>query len=129
MGSNPDAALGPVISRESKQRILSIIEKSEQQGGKLELDGRHVTVPGYPDGNFVNPTIISGVTTEMECYTEEIFGPVLSCLAVDTLDEAIAITNNNPYGNGCAIFTKSGAAARKYQYEVDVGQVCIATYS
>jgi len=123
VGSDPTAGLGPVISVDSKERIERLIQSGVDQGADLVLDGRNAQVEGYPDGNFVNPTVISNVTTEMDCYTEEIFGPVLSCIKVDSLDEAITITNSNPYGNGCAIFTKSGAAARKYQYEVDVGQV------
>jgi malonate-semialdehyde dehydrogenase (acetylating)/methylmalonate-semialdehyde dehydrogenase len=124
-GSDPNAGLGPVISKESKTRILRLIQSAKDQGADVVLDGSHASVAGYPNGNFVNPTVIANATTDMECYTEEIFGPVLTCLSVDTLDEAIRITNSNPYGNGSAIFTKSGAAARKYQYEVDVGQVGI----
>lgn len=125
VGSHPEAALGPVISKESKARILKLIQSGVDQGATLILDGRGIEVPGYPNGNFVNPTILSDVTAEMECYTEEIFGPVLVCVKVDSLEEAIAFTNNNQYGNGCAIFTKSGAAARKFQHEIDVGQVGI----
>lgn len=83
----------------------------------------HAQVPGYPKGNFVGPTILSGIRPDMTCYKEEIFGPVLLCMTADTMDDAIRITNSNPYGNGTAIFTKSGAAARKFQYEIDVGQV------
>eukprot|EP01092_Planopodium_desertum_P006524 TRINITY_DN2718_c0_g2_i1.p2 TRINITY_DN2718_c0_g2~~TRINITY_DN2718_c0_g2_i1.p2 ORF type:complete len:147 (-),score=39.65 TRINITY_DN2718_c0_g2_i1:70-510(-) len=74
---------------------------------------------------FNTPTILTGVKPSMECYKEEIFGPVLLCLEVDTLDEAIALINRSPYGNGTAIFTESGAAARKFQFEIDVGQVGI----
>jgi malonate-semialdehyde dehydrogenase (acetylating)/methylmalonate-semialdehyde dehydrogenase len=71
----------------------------------------------------VGPTIITGVTADMQCYKEEIFGPVLLCVSVPTLEAAIEFTNANPYGNGCAVFTSSGAAARKFQSEIDVGQV------
>jgi len=117
--------IGPMISKESLERVHRIIQKSVEQGAELVLDGRGVKVEGYPDGNFVGPTILSNVQPHMECYHEEIFGPVLVCVKVDTLDDAIALTNANPYGNGCAIFTKSGAAARKYQYEIDCGQVGI----
>ena len=73
---------------------------------------------GYESGNFVGPTVLFGVDGKNRAYTEEIFGPVLVCLGVDTLEEAIAFTNGNKYGNGCAIFTQSGAAARKFQHEV-----------
>jgi len=93
------------------------------QGATLLLDGRGIKVPGYECGNFVGPTILTNVTTDMECYKEEIFGPVLVILEVDTLDEAIALTNSNPYGNGTAVFTQSGASARKYIDEIDAGQV------
>jgi malonate-semialdehyde dehydrogenase (acetylating)/methylmalonate-semialdehyde dehydrogenase len=89
------------------------------------LDGRDVRVPGYEHGNFVGPTIFSDVTTEMTIYRTEIFGPVLVVLSVDTLDEAIALVNRNPFGNGVGLFTQSGAAARKFQSEIDVGQVGI----
>lgn len=125
VGSKPDAALGPLISKESKARVERLIQSGIDQGAQLPLDGRNPSVPGYPNGNFVNPTILTEVTQDMECYTEEIFGPVLLCSGVDTLDDAIEFTNANPYGNGCAIFTQSGASARKYQFEIDCGQVGI----
>jgi malonate-semialdehyde dehydrogenase (acetylating)/methylmalonate-semialdehyde dehydrogenase len=96
-----------------------------KEGAKLELDGRDVKVPGYEQGNFVGPTLFSGVTTDMTIYTQEIFGPVLVVMEVDTLDEAIALVNANPMGNGVGLFTQSGAAARKFQSEIDVGQVGI----
>jgi len=121
-GMNPDADLGPVITKESKERINNLIQSAVDEGAHLILDGRNPKVDGFPNGNFVGPTIIAGVKPHMKCYTEEIFGPVLLCVEVDTLDEAIAFTNANPYGNGCAIFTQSGAAARKFQFEVDAGQ-------
>jgi malonate-semialdehyde dehydrogenase (acetylating)/methylmalonate-semialdehyde dehydrogenase len=80
-------------------------------------------VEGFPNGNWMGPTILTNVTTSMDCYKEEIFGPVLVCLHVDTLDEAIALVNANKWGNGTAIFTTSGAAARKYTMECQAGQV------
>jgi len=119
------ADLGPLISKEAKERVHRVIQTGVAEGAKLILDGRNVKVAEYPHGNFVGPTILSDVKPHMQCYTEEIFGPVLVCVTVDTLDEAIQLVNNNPYGNGTAIFTKSGAAARKYQHEIDVGQVGI----
>ncbi|CAH0168466.1 CoA-acylating methylmalonate-semialdehyde dehydrogenase [Pseudomonas mediterranea] len=124
-GSEPGTDIGPVISKRAKARILELIESGVQQGAKLELDGRGVSVPGFEEGNFVGPTLFSGVTTDMRIYTEEIFGPVLVVLEVDTLDEAIALVNANPFGNGTGLFTQSGAAARKFQSEIDVGQVGI----
>jgi len=90
------------------------------------LDGRNPTVPkGFETGNYMNATILDYVTPNMACYTEEIFGPVLSIMRVDTLDDAIEIMNKNPYGNGCAVFTNSGTAARKLQHETEVGQIGI----
>ena len=88
------------------------------------MDGRHIQVPDYPDGNFVGPTVIEAVTT-MRCYKEEIFGPVLVLIEADTLDDALTIINENKYGNGTAIFTQSGATARKFEHEVNVGQIGI----
>ncbi|GAB0061085.1 CoA-acylating methylmalonate-semialdehyde dehydrogenase [Pseudomonas syringae] len=124
-GKEPGTDIGPVISRRAKQRILDLIESGVREGATLELDGREVSVPGYESGNFVGPTLFSGVTTDMQIYTQEIFGPVLVVLEVDTLDEAIALVNANPFGNGTGLFTQSGAAARKFQSEIDVGQVGI----
>lgn len=124
-GSEAGTDVGPVISKRAKARILELIESGVKQGAKLELDGRDIKVPGFEQGNFVGPTLFSGVTTDMRIYTEEIFGPVLVVLEVDTLDEAIALVNANPFGNGTGLFTQSGAAARKFQSEIDVGQVGI----
>eukprot|EP01104_Vermistella_antarctica_P000372 TRINITY_DN1046_c0_g1_i2.p1 TRINITY_DN1046_c0_g1~~TRINITY_DN1046_c0_g1_i2.p1 ORF type:complete len:406 (+),score=98.00 TRINITY_DN1046_c0_g1_i2:170-1219(+) len=117
--------IGPMISPQAKQRYIDLVTSGEKAGAKLVLDGRGVTCPEFPNGNFVGPSILSDVTTDMDCYTEEIFGPALVCLSVDTLDECIDLVNANPYGNGTAIFTRSGAAARKYQHKIDVGQVGI----
>ncbi|ROM72199.1 methylmalonate-semialdehyde dehydrogenase (acylating) [Pseudomonas brassicacearum] len=124
-GSEPGTDVGPVISKRAKARILELIESGVKEGAKLELDGRGISVPGFEQGNFVGPTLFSGVTTEMRIYNEEIFGPVLVVLEVDTLDQAIALVNANPFGNGTGLFTQSGAAARKFQSEIDVGQVGI----
>ncbi|HGY9579762.1 TPA: CoA-acylating methylmalonate-semialdehyde dehydrogenase [Vibrio harveyi] len=118
-----NAAYGPLISAQAKQRVLSLIEEGKQQGAVCELDGCQCEVEGFPEGNWVGPTLFSGVTTEMSIYTQEIFGPVLVCIEVDTLQEAIELVNRNPYGNGTSIFTANGAAARKYQHEIQVGQV------
>ncbi|HKJ95782.1 MAG TPA: CoA-acylating methylmalonate-semialdehyde dehydrogenase, partial [Gammaproteobacteria bacterium] len=120
---DPEAAFGPLISRAAKERAERIIGTAESEGATLLLDGRGHRVDGYPDGNWIGPTLIDNVTAEMTCYREEIFGPVLNVMHVDTLDEAIALVNRNPYGNGTSIFTDSGAAARKYRHRTDVGQV------
>jgi malonate-semialdehyde dehydrogenase (acetylating)/methylmalonate-semialdehyde dehydrogenase len=124
-GHEPHTDVGPLISRAAKTRVLGLIESGVKQGAKLLLDGRDVKVPGYEDGNFVGPTIFTDVKTDMDIYTQEIFGPVLVVLTAKTLDEAIAIVNANPFGNGVGLFTQSGAAARKFQSEIDIGQVGI----
>jgi len=95
------------------------------EGAELLLDGRDCEVEGYPDGNWVGPTLFAGVKPEMSIYQDEIFGPVLCLVEVDTLDEAIKLINNSPYGNGTSMFNASGAAARKFQHEIEVGQVGI----
>ncbi|MGO4259207.1 CoA-acylating methylmalonate-semialdehyde dehydrogenase [Lysobacter sp. TAB13] len=124
-GTEPGTDVGPVISCAARERVEGLIASGVEQGAVLELDGRNPAVPGYQQGNFVGPTIFSGVEPGMRIYQEEIFGPVLVILGVDTLDEAIALINANPNGNGTAIFTQSGAAARRFQEEIDVGQVGI----
>jgi malonate-semialdehyde dehydrogenase (acetylating) / methylmalonate-semialdehyde dehydrogenase len=124
-GTEKGADVGPVISKQAKERIESMIALGVEQGAKLDLDGRGVKVPAFENGNFIGPTVFSGVKPDMTIYTHEIFGPVLVIVSVDTLDEAIALINANPYGNGTGIFTQSGAVARKFQNEIDVGQVGI----
>ncbi|BGP36183.1 hypothetical protein JCM10450v2_000081 [Rhodotorula kratochvilovae] len=123
-GFDPETEVGPLITPAAKERVEQLIQTCTDQGGKILLDGRNPTVPGYEHGNFVGPTILEA-TTEMDCYTQEIFGPVLTIVKADTLDDAIKIINKNPYGNGTAIFTQSGATARKFEKEVDAGQVGI----
>jgi malonate-semialdehyde dehydrogenase (acetylating)/methylmalonate-semialdehyde dehydrogenase len=125
VGTENGTDIGPVISKQAKTRIEGLIEQGVKEGAKLELDGRNAKVPGYDNGNFIAPTIFSGVKPGHKVYTEEIFGPVLVLVSVDTLDEAIDLVNKNPFGNGTGIFTQSGAAARKFQNEIDVGQVGI----
>ncbi|GMP38830.1 hypothetical protein CsSME_00009948 [Camellia sinensis var. sinensis] len=124
-GMEPDADLGPVISKQAKERIYKLIQSGIESGARLLLDGRNIRVPGYEQGNFIGPTILSDVTPDMECYKEEIFGPVLLCMKADSLEEAINIVNKNKYGNGAAIFTTSGVVARKFQNEIEAGQVGI----
>lgn len=125
-GHLPGTDVGPMISPDAKARALQLITDGVKAGGKLLMDGRKPSVPaGFEAGNFLGPTLLADVTASNPAYSEEIFGPVLVTMRADSLDEAIAITNANQYGNGCAIFTTSGAAARKFQHEVDVGQVGI----
>jgi malonate-semialdehyde dehydrogenase (acetylating) / methylmalonate-semialdehyde dehydrogenase len=124
-GIEKGADLGPVVSKNAKNRILGLIDDGLKEGAKLELDGRGIKVSGYEKGNFIGPTIFSDVKPGMKIYTTEIFGPVMCIVAVDNLDEAISLINDNPFGNGTGIFTQSGAAARKFQTDIDVGQVGI----
>ncbi|MHA6965381.1 methylmalonate-semialdehyde dehydrogenase (CoA acylating) [Zobellella denitrificans] len=122
---DPDAGYGPLISKAARERVLRLIAGGKAEGAECLLDGSHCAVDGYPHGNWVGPTLFRGVTSEMALYREEIFGPVLLLMEADSLDQAINLVNANPYGNGTSIFTASGAAARKYQHEIRVGQVGI----
>ncbi len=124
-GREAGSEMGPVVTPEARDRIVSLIDAGEQQGGRLAVDGRGLVVPGHEDGFFVGPTVIDEVTPAMDCYTEEIFGPVLSVLRADDVDAAISLINANPYGNGTAIFTSSGEAARRFQRGVQVGMIGI----
>ncbi|KAG9253279.1 Aldehyde/histidinol dehydrogenase [Emericellopsis atlantica] len=124
-GFEEGADLGPVISPQSKQRIEHLISTAEQEGATILLDGRGKGPSKYPNGNWVSPTIISNVTPDMTCYKEEIFGPVLVCLNVDTIDDAIELINKNEYGNGTAIFTRSGATAETFRRNIEAGQIGI----
>ena len=117
--------VGPLISCQALDRVSGLIERGVSEGATLELDGRNIQVERYEKGNFVGPTLFSGVTTDMTLYREELFGPVLCVMHAATLDEAIALINANPNGNGVALFTRSGAAARRFQEDIDVGQVGI----
>ena len=120
-----DKDLGPLISPAAKARVEHLIGTGVEEGASLLLDGRGITVEGYEKGNFVGPTIFDNVTAEMQIYKEEIFGPVLCIMRANSLDEAIKLLNANPHGNGTAIFTQSGAAAHKFQQDVQVGQIGI----
>jgi malonate-semialdehyde dehydrogenase (acetylating)/methylmalonate-semialdehyde dehydrogenase len=124
-GTEPDADMGPVISSESREFIVKTITEAEKAGAAMVVDGRALVVPGHEEGFWVGPTVIDHVKTEMTAYTEEIFGPVLVVVRVEDLDAGIKLINSNPYGNGTAIFTSSGANARKFQRSVDVGMIGI----
>ena len=125
VGSGRDSAseMGPVVTPEARDRIVRLIGSGEEQGATLAVDGRGIEVPDHADGFFVGPTVIDRVTPEMDVYREEIFGPVLSVLRIDDVDAAIELVNANPYGNGTAIFTSSGEAARRFQRGVSVGMI------
>lgn len=118
-GFDVHSDLGPLISIESKKRVVNIINQAVEQGAELLLDGRNMVVEGFEQGNFLGPSILAKVKPGNVAYDTEIFGPVLVCLEVETLEEAINIINSNPYGNGTALYTRSGAAARKFQMEID----------
>ncbi|MDN5501039.1 CoA-acylating methylmalonate-semialdehyde dehydrogenase [Shewanella sp. DNRA4] len=120
-----EAGYGPLISPAAKARVLKLIAQGKQEGAECLLDGSDFSVAGYESGNWVGPTMFTKVTTDMSIYKEEIFGPVLCCMESDSLEDAIELVNASPYGNGTSIFTASGAAARKYQHEIEVGQVGI----
>lgn len=122
-GHEPGTDIGPMISSDAKARTLRILDTVVAEGGVIALDGRSIQVEAYPKGNFVGPTLITGVSSSMTCYTEEIFGPVLCCVQVNTLEEAIDFVNFNRYGNGTAIFTASGCSARAFQHSIQVGLI------
>jgi malonate-semialdehyde dehydrogenase (acetylating)/methylmalonate-semialdehyde dehydrogenase len=119
------AEMGPLITRAHRDRVAEYIDAGETSGARVVLDGRNLTVDGAPDGFWLGPTILDGVTPTMSVYTDEIFGPVLSVVRVDTYEEAVALINANRYGNGTAIFTNDGGAGRRFQHEVEVGMVGI----
>ncbi|MBV0933125.1 CoA-acylating methylmalonate-semialdehyde dehydrogenase [Marinobacterium weihaiense] len=124
-GTQRDADLGPLVSPQARDRVVSLIDTGVAEGATLALDGRGISVDGYPNGNFVGPTIFTDVKPGMRIYDEEIFGPVMCIVTAETLDEAIEFINANPNGNGTSIFTSSGWAARRYEADIDVGQVGI----
>jgi malonate-semialdehyde dehydrogenase (acetylating)/methylmalonate-semialdehyde dehydrogenase len=124
-GLDAKSEMGPLVTRQHMQKVVGLIDAGEREGAKLLVDGRGLKVAGFPDGNWVGPTIFDHVRTDMTVYREEIFGPVLCVVRVKTLAEALALINSNPYGNGTAIFTSDGLAARTFRKQVQVGMVGI----
>jgi malonate-semialdehyde dehydrogenase (acetylating) / methylmalonate-semialdehyde dehydrogenase len=124
-GHTEGVDLGPMITPEAVDRANRIIQSAVDEGAEVVLDGRNPRVTGYPAGNWLGPTVIKNVTTDMTCYKEEIFGPVLVCMEADSLSSAVDTINANPYGNGAAVFTSQGHNARFFQNRVDAGQVGI----
>ena len=124
-GSDQASDMGPVVTAAARDRVLDYISQGEKDGAVLVVDGRELVVDGHEEGFFVGPTLIDHVATDMSVYTDEIFGPVLSVLRVDSLDAAIDLVNANPYGNGTAVFTSSGEVARTFQRRVSVGMIGI----
>jgi malonate-semialdehyde dehydrogenase (acetylating)/methylmalonate-semialdehyde dehydrogenase len=121
-GTDPSSDMGPLITRAHRDRVAGYVDSALADGAEIVVDGRGLAVG---DGFFFGPTLVDRVTPDMQVYRDEIFGPVLSVLRVDTLDEAIALVNANPFGNGTAIFTADGHAARRFRREVSVGMVGI----
>src|SRR5699024_8477931 len=117
--------MGPLVTSEHRDKVAGYIDAGEQEGAKVVVDGREGKFDADGSGFFVGPTLFDHVTTDMSIYTDEIFGPVLSVLRVDTYDEALELVNANPYGNGTAIFTNDGGAARRFENEVEVGMIGI----
>jgi malonate-semialdehyde dehydrogenase (acetylating)/methylmalonate-semialdehyde dehydrogenase len=117
--------MGPLVTREHRDRVAGYVEAGEEAGAKVVVDGREVQPDGGEDGFWLGPTVLDHVSTDMTVYTDEIFGPVLVVLRVDTYEQGLELINSNEYGNGTAIFTNDGGAARRFQNEVQVGMVGI----
>ncbi|MDB9528246.1 CoA-acylating methylmalonate-semialdehyde dehydrogenase [Oscillatoria sp. CS-180] len=124
-GLNADVQMGPVISAQSKARIESLIQSGVNEGAKILVDGRNPQITGLDHGNFVTPTVLDNIPPDGEIAHTEIFGPVLGLMSVETVDEAIALVNQSPWGNMACLFTSSGAAARKFRYEAEAGNIGI----
>jgi malonate-semialdehyde dehydrogenase (acetylating)/methylmalonate-semialdehyde dehydrogenase len=122
-GLEPDSEMGPLITREHRDKVASYIEKGRGQGATVVVDGRETAPDG--DGFYLGVSLLDNVTPEMEAYRDEIFGPVLSVVRVPSYDQAVRLVNESPYGNGAAIFTRDGGAARRFQFEADAGMVGI----
>jgi malonate-semialdehyde dehydrogenase (acetylating)/methylmalonate-semialdehyde dehydrogenase len=117
--------MGPVINQASKDRIEELISVGEKEGAGLPVDGRHAVIPGYENGSFIRPTILSDISKTSRIAGTEVFGPVLGVMHVNTLEEAIDLVNSGEYGNQASLFTSSGAAARKFRYEAEAGNIGI----
>jgi malonate-semialdehyde dehydrogenase (acetylating) / methylmalonate-semialdehyde dehydrogenase len=120
-GMNPDSEMGPLVTREHRDKVASYIEKGAEEGATVVTDGRETAPDG--DGFYLGVTLLDDVKPAMDVYKDEIFGPVLGVTRVDTYDEAVGLVNENPYGNGVAIFTRDGGVARQFQFDVNVGMV------
>jgi len=122
-GLEADSEMGPLVTREHRDKVASYIESGSEQGATLVADGRESAPDG--DGFFLGVSLLDNVTTEMDAYRDEIFGPVLSVVRTETYDEALGLVNDNPYGNGVALFTRDGGVARQFQFDVTAGMVGI----
>ena len=124
-GDQPDMDMGPLVTGVHRDKVAGYIDTGEKEGATLVADGRGLAPEGHENGFFLGPTLFDNVTPDMSIYRDEIFGPVLDIVRVDTFEEAIALINDNPWGNGTAVFTNDGGAARKFQNEIEVGMVGI----
>ncbi len=124
-GDQPGVEMGPLVTKQHLDRVRGYVDAGESEGALLVADGRNFVVDGYEEGYFLGPTLFDNVTKDMSIYTDEIFGPVLSTVRMEHYEEAIELINANPYGNGTAVFTNDGGAARKFQQEIQVGMVGI----
>ena len=124
-GDAAGAEMGPLVTGDHRDRVASYVDKGVEEGADLVADGRGLTIEGFEDGFFLGPTLFDRVSPEMTIYRDEIFGPVLSVVRTDSYEEAIQLINDNPWGNGTAVFTNDGGAARKFQNEIQVGMVGI----
>jgi malonate-semialdehyde dehydrogenase (acetylating)/methylmalonate-semialdehyde dehydrogenase len=122
-GMDPDSEMGPLVTREHRDKVASYLGSAADQGATIVEDGREHTLYEGSEGFFLGVSLIDHVTTDMDAYKDEIFGPVLEVMRVDTYDEALRLVNDNPYGNGTAIFTRDGGAARAFQFDVQAGMV------
>jgi malonate-semialdehyde dehydrogenase (acetylating) / methylmalonate-semialdehyde dehydrogenase len=122
-GASPGSEMGPLITGQHRDKVASYLDSGTEQGAKVVLDGRETTPGG--EGFFLGVSLLDDVTPEMDCYRDEIFGPVLSVVRVDTYDEALRLVNENPWGNGTAIFTRDGGVARQFQFDAQAGMVGI----
>jgi malonate-semialdehyde dehydrogenase (acetylating)/methylmalonate-semialdehyde dehydrogenase len=122
-GSDPEAQMGPLVTRQHRDKVASYLESGPAQGATLVADGREHPLYQESEGFFLGASLLDDVTPDMDCYRDEIFGPVLTVVRVDTYDDAVRLINDNPYGNGTAIFTRDGGAARQFQFDVNVGMV------
>ncbi len=115
--------MGPVVSKQALERINSLISNGEEEGAALLIDGRNISLQGYENGYFIGPCLFDNVKTNMNIYKEEIFGPVLSIVRAENYDQALKIVKDNPYGNGCSIFTRDGDTARDFSNEANIGMI------
>jgi len=122
-GTDPSAEMGPLVTGQHRDKVASYLDSGEEQGATVVADGRDHPLFKESDGFFLGVSLIDKVTPSMDCYRDEIFGPVLTVMRVKTYDEAVHLVNDNPYGNGTAIFTRDGGAARQFQFEVNAGMV------